>query len=318
MVPPKGSLLDVVKLLGGARTLRLARQKLRESFVEGGPWYASDDLCNDPAIFIGGCGRSGTTLLREMINRHPAIACGPETAFLCDIINPRRVATEWSLKPREVEQMARSAPSLVAFCERFFRAHAEREQKPRWADKTPRNVRALPKILSAFPYAKFVHCVRDGRDVACSLRNHPRETVRRGKVIAVNVNRPIWNGAMRWFNDTSAGLAFKDHPRCFEVRYERLVSETETVLRELCAFLEEPFDERMLHPAERPTGPPGADALRLLNNPEAARPIKRTSVARWRTDMTLDERRAFHRVAGELLIALGYARDASWIDEEPP
>lgn len=312
MPPPKGSLLDVASLFGTARTVRIARQALRDRFLIAARWYASDDLCNDPAIFIGGCGRSGTTLLREMLNRHPAIACGPETAFLCDLINPRRVAVEWGLDARQVEAMARSAPSLVSFCERFFRAHAEREHKSRWADKTPRNVRVLPKILAAFPYAKFIHVIRDGRDVTCSLRNHPRETVRRGKVVDACVNRLIRNSAVRWLTDTSAGLAFKDHPRCFEVRYEELVTDTEAVLRRLCTFIEAPFDERMLDAS----GDAGEASPRLMNNRNAGQIVQRGSLSRWRRDMTFDERRDFHAVAGELLIALGYARDATWIDEE--
>ncbi|MCA9293952.1 MAG: sulfotransferase [Phycisphaerales bacterium] len=312
MSPPKGSLLDVVSLFGVSRANRIARQRLREFYINVAPWYASDDLCNDPAVFIGGCGRSGTTLLREMLNRHPAIACGPETAFLCDLINPRRIAVEWELDPSRVERMAKDAPSLISFCERFFRAHAEREKKPRWADKTPRNVRALPKILSAFPYGKFIHCVRDGRDVACSLRNHPRETVRHGKVVAARVNRPIRNGAMRWFHDTSAGMAFLAHPRCLEVRYERLVTDTEAVLREVCTFIEEPFDERMLVA----TGTLSDASLRLMNNRNADQHVQQSSLSRWRRDMTLNERHDFHAVAGELLIALGYAKDATWIHEQ--
>ncbi len=302
----------MVRLLGAARTMRLARQHMREIFIDAGPWYTSDDQCNDPCIIIGGCGRSGTTLLREMLNRHPAIACGPETAFLCDRINPRRVAAEWALDPKLIEAMANRSPSLVRFAEAFFREHAKRECKPRWADKTPRNVRALPRILSSFPYAQFIHVVRDGRDVACSLRNHPKETVRHGKAIAANMNRPIWRGATRWFKDTSAGLAFKDHPRCMEVRYERLITAPEATLREVCMFIEEPFDERMLEAVTSKS----ADSLRLLNNRDANQPIKHTSMNRWRRDMSRDERLAFHRVAGELLIAMGYATDARWIDDE--
>jgi len=87
-------------------------------------------------------------------------------------------------------------------------------------------------------------------------------------------------------------------------------------VRELCAFLGEEFEPGMLEA--------GSDASResepgrWLNNPNAKERVARGSVGRWRRDLPRDERLVFDRLAGELLIALGYARDHDWIDAGPP
>jgi protein-tyrosine sulfotransferase len=302
------SLLTIIAGMGPRAALRTARLHLKQVHAASDPWYSFDEPQPDDCVIVGGCGRSGTTLVRELLDRHPRLACGPETAFLCDLANPERVAVEWSRDPGPIRRLAAASPDVVAFTAAFLREHAAAEGKARWCDKTPRNVRNIPRILHAFPNARFIHVVRDGRDVACSLRRHPKETVRHGRVVPNTVDRPPAEGAKRWVADTSLGLAFKDHPRCFELRYERLVTEPEATLRELCAFIVEDFDPVMLDPSKAP-----ADDPRFLNNPNAAEPISARSVGRWKKDLSPDERAGVERVAGELLIATGYAADAGWV-----
>ncbi len=309
-------LLTIIARLGPRVASREARLHLKRLHAATDPWYAFESRQPDDCVIVGGCGRSGTTLVRELLDRHPNLACGPETAFLCDLINPDRVGVEWNLPAKTIRDMAAAAPNVVEFAATFFRRHARSEGKERWCDKTPRNVRNLPRILHAFPNGRFVHVVRDGRDVACSLRRHPKQTVRHGRVVPNDVDRPPAEGAARWVQDTSLGLAFKDHPRCFELRYERLVTEPEPTLRELCAFLGEDYDPAMLDPSTA-----RAEDPRFLNNPNAAEPISARSVGRWKTDLSPEERADVERVAGELLIALGYAADDGWVRDpgaEPP
>lgn len=307
------SFVNIMMTLGPRRVMRMVRHELKQGMTARDPWYSSHDQCFDEAIFVGGCGRSGTTLIREMLNRHPRIACGPETSIVCDLINPERLSVEWDWPRREIDAMLAESPSMIRFAERFFRTLAEREGKARWADKTPRNVRALPRILAAFPNAKFIHIVRDGRDVACSLRHHPKFTVRNGKVVPQEVNNPMRGCAKRWVTDMSLGLAFRAHPRCYELRYEDLVLRPEETLRELCAFIGEAYTPTML---EAPRVDPTADRPgRLINNTNVDGAISPTSIGRWRRDLSMEERHVVREVAGELLLATGYVKDHDWVDE---
>lgn len=290
-------------------------RRFRESFAQrrlrARGWYDPRARSDAPAILVGGCGRSGTTVFKEMLSRHPRIACGPESSLFGLPFDPKRIANYWGIPLAELRVLMGESRDLVHFAETFYGRYAAREGKARWADKTPNNVRAVPRILTWFPHAVFIHVVRDGRDVVCSLRNHPKERIENGKIVPVTTVNPISWCCTRWLQDTSAGLAFAGHPRCLEVRYEHLVADPEAVMRRVCAFIGEDYDAAMVTPGDAskpvPTG-------QVLNNPGASAAIVGRSAGRWRRDLTEAERAVFVDIAGELLIALGYEGDHQWVN----
>jgi hypothetical protein len=295
-----------------SRRLRRRRADAADRQLRQRGWYDLSARSDAEAVFVGGCGRSGTTLVKEILNRHPAIACGPETSMFGLPFNPDNIGPIWGLSTEDLRDEARRSSNLVEFAQRFYSRFAEAENKRRWADKTPNNIRSISQILTWFPRGMFIHIVRDGRDVACSLRHHPSERVVGGRVVPVKSNNPISRCAQRWLADTSRGLAFDAHPRVMRINYEDLVQQPESTTRKLCEFIGEPFDARMLEaPAQRALSRPGE----VLNNSNAKGRIDSSSIGRWRRDLDPDERRQFHDIAGELLIAAGYATDDGWIHE---
>ncbi len=294
-----------------AHRLRLWRTRRYQHRLSIRNWYDPTARCEDAAIFIGGCGRSGTTLFREVLNRHSQVFCGPETSMFGLPFNPENLIEPWSLNRAETISQVEDACNLIAFAERFYRSQAALNNKARWADKTPNNVRAISKILTWFPNAVFIHLIRDGRDVVCSLRNHPKERIVGGKIQPVVTNRPIVECATRWLDDTMKGLAFNTHPRYYEVRYEDLVGDFEGTIRSVCSVIGVDFESSMLIASgNQENSKPG----RLVNNKRATAPISATSVGRWRKDLTSDEMQGFINIAGELLIALGYDSNHDWAD----
>ena len=169
-----------------------------------------------PPILVGGCGRSGTTLLLSILSAHPKIYAFP---------NEVDAFTKWEkradgLYPVRQDRMYRQ------LLWRSIPASAHR-----WCEKRPFNVRHIGNILTYFgPGARFIHIYRDARQVCVS--RHPDDPSR------------YWVPLSRWINDTSAGLAFRDHPQVFTINYNDLVLEPEKAIREICAFIEEePVDE---------------------------------------------------------------------------
>lgn len=290
---------------------RRMRQRLRERadarLIRDG-WYDLSARSEMDAVFVGGCGRSGTTLFKELLNRHSRFACGPETSLYGLPFSLENIAAPWGMPMAELSRMRARSDHLVAFADRFARAFLDAESKARWAEKTPNNVRAVERLLTWYPNGRFIHVVRDGRDVVCSLRHHPKERVRGGKIVPVHANNPVGVSARRWLSDTMRGLAFKEHPRCIEVRYESLVADPESEMRRVCAFVGEAFEPAMLDGSGGEPARPGQN----MNNERASGPISSGSVGRWRKDLTARERSEFVDVAGELLIALGYAEDHAW------
>jgi protein-tyrosine sulfotransferase len=281
-------------------------------------WRDGAYLSEAAPILIGGCGRSGTTLLRVILDSHPNLCCGPESnLFLVGKthrLNLEEIAFRFDFSAARIVEMQRSSASLAEFIDRFFAAYALARGKPRWAEKTPKDVTVLDFIFAHFPQAKFLHVIRDGRDVACSLRTHPRHQVVDGQLVPLHTRNPWELGVTRWVDDVRAGRAFRLDARYREIRYEEVIGKPEPTLRALFEFIGEPWDDRVLKfHAERGSS---RDVRKFPQNPEATRALYADAVSRWRTEMTRAEADIFKARAGALLIELGYEADNSWYPGE--
>jgi protein-tyrosine sulfotransferase len=230
-------------------------------------------------------------------------------------IDPGALADRFGFDRDEVRAIHAAARSRPDFIERFAALCMRKTGKSRWAEKTPRNISRIAAIFRHFPEARFVHVLRDGRDVACSLRTHPRHRVVDGRLVPLDTWKPIAGCARRWKNDIEASRPFWGDPRFHTVRYEALVLEPRPVLERLMGFLGEPWDEAML--AHAAADSPFRDATRFAQNPEALGGISKGSLSRWQRDLDDRDRRIFDRIAGDLLVELGYAGDRGWLARAP-
>jgi len=204
-------------------------------------------------IFLIGCQRSGTSLLRRIVDTHPRIACPPETAFIEPML--RAVREDRARKGFEGMGYREDAvlAALARFVASFFEGYAASQGKPRWADKTPHHVDILDDLWALFgPSARFVLIVRDGRDVAYSLSERFYPAIQPA-VREAGGDVPL--GAARfWVAQTEKILAFEAaHPAaCIRIRYEELTTEPEATLRPVFAFLGEPWNATVLSYADAP------------------------------------------------------------------
>jgi protein-tyrosine sulfotransferase len=262
-------------------------------------------------IVVGGCGRSGTTLARVILDSHPDICCGPESSvFLSDVVDLEKLQDKFKLDGDALLTAYQESHSRAEFIDQFAKICCRMTGKSRWAEKTPRNVLHLEYLFARFPEARFVHMLRDGRDVACSLRTHPRHRVVNGKLVPVKTWKPMEECATRWRDSLLAAKPFWNDSRLLTVRYEELVAEPRATISRLLEFVSEPWDDAVLahHEAESEF----RDATKFPQNPEALRPIGATAIGRWERDMTARDREAFKRLAGDLLVECGYAADDRW------
>ena len=183
--------------------------------------------------------------------------------------------------------------------------------KARWAEKTPRNIGRIGEIFRCFPAARFVHVLRDGRDVACSLGRIRATRSSTASSCRLGTWKPIAGCARRWVRDIEGSRRWWGDPRFHTVRYEDLVLNPRPVLERLMAFLGEDWDEAML--AHAAADSPFRDATRFAQNPEALGAVKHCRrIGRWQRDLDARDRRIFKRIAGPLLVELGYANDDAW------
>ncbi len=271
-------------------------------------------------FFIVGSGRSGTTLLRMILASHSRISIPPETYFLAPLL--AELPVDRALQPNEVERAiqimtghyrwpdfafaadafvaevrALPDPTLRAIVEIVYQRHLDQEGKVRWGDKTPPYMRIVPKLDELFPGARFIHLLRDGRDVAKSFQSVGWY----GPLLHKNMAE--WTEAMsldrKWRTLIPAD-------RYLLVRYEDLVRQTEQTTRDICAFLGEQFEPDMLGWEEKVERLVPQREL-YIHSKLKRRPNPK-DVERWRRDMTAWELFVSEAFMGRALSRAGYER----------
>ncbi len=284
-----------------------------------------------PAPFVVGLTRSGTTLLRMMLDAHRELAIPPETHFVPDVIKAVRAESgtdavlaaftdnrtwnDFGIPAEEMRERieASGGGDAADVVRAFFTAYAERQGKPRWGDKTPAYMLSIQRIGRTLPESRFIHLIRDGRDVALS------QTAR-----ALNEQPPPAEQGARWVKrirkarDQAATLK---GPRYVEARYEDLVRDPEATLRRICEFVELDWDEGMLsyheRAAERLTEMAGElrqdgshatqeAGYRIDNHAPTTKPPDPSKLDKWRTQMPAEDLAAYEGAAGEMLAELRY------------
>lgn len=262
--------------------------------------------------FVVGCPRSGTTLARVILEEHPALAVFPESRFvtryarhreryesnghfdhalfMSDVLGHEK-AYQWRLEPDRVRaRLEADAPRDYPEAVRsVFRAYADQQGKPAFGDKTPTYVMDIVLLAKLFGEARFVHVIRDGRNVALSLVENP-----------FGPTTPA-EGILYWAHRVQTARAaarLLPRDRYLEYRHEDLIADPAAVVQRMCAFLGIPFEPAMLEYHQR----------RASNKHYGSRNLDKppTSLRDWRTQIEPEQLRVCEILAGDLLSELGY------------
>jgi hypothetical protein len=286
---------------------------------------------NNPYVFIVGCPRSGTTLLRRLVNAHPEIAITNESRWILECLEERSGLTPqgdvtqelisqlleklrfqyWDIGRERLVTLIRNGDpvSYSSFVTGIFDLFGAKKAKPLVGNKTPAFVRAIDTLHALWPEARFVHLIRDGRDVCLSVANWTK---------AHQAGKP--RGFVTWAEDPISSIAFwwELHVRrgrqaggslepglYYEMGYESLVSHPREECASLCAFLGIRYDDAMLRFHEgRTINDPDLNAKR------AWLPVT-PRLRDWRSQMPAEDVERFEAAVGGLLEELGYARAVS-------
>jgi Sulfotransferase family len=282
---------------------------------------------NSAPFFIVGSGRSGSTLLRMILASHSRLAIPPETRFLEPLVNqlpvhrplsPEELAQavgvitsnyRWPDMQMDVDEFQKAVsaldrPYLSRVAEVIYQHHMAKEGKQRWGDKTPCYIRIIPQLAQLFPGCRFIHMLRDGRDVAKSFQT----TGWYGPWL--HDNAAEWTEALdyeeRWVGSHLAA-------EMLQVRYEELVRRPDETVRRICAFLDETFEPQMLSWQDHvPRLVPAREMSihkKLTRSPDAA------DAERWRREMSTREVFVCEAFVGRHLARSGYGRkfaNAAW------
>lgn len=265
-------------------------------------------------LFVVGMPRSGTKLLRGLLNEHSRIGIPlNETEFLPHWI---RSWAGWGAlsEPAAFERFYAEVTGSIYFVHRLeehgqrissadWRAGCDGDFSPQsvfealirhdapaatgdiWGDKSPNYLAHLPLLRATFPSARFIHIIRDARDYCLSMKQaFGKSTTRAAQ---------RWRDRIEQARQQAEG--FSAHYT--EVRYEDLVQDPEPHLRRLCDFLEQPFEDAMLT-LSRPT--------ENLGSTKGQQRIVASNTEKWRTQMPDRQRMLIERLTGDVLRSLSY------------
>jgi hypothetical protein len=280
----------------------------------------------NPYLFVVGCPRSGTTLLQRLLDAHPRLAVINETLWITrearrlgsltreGLVTPELVSRLFDnrrfrrldIDREEVEVLFDSdAPVRYSrFVSGIFDLYGGRRGKPLVGDKSPGYVREMGSLHALWPKARFVHLIRDGRNVWLSVVGWKKADRSVGR-FATWTRDPVattalwWERSIRLGRETGMSLG----PTLYhEVRYEELAEDPAGVCRALCTFLGIHYDASMLRFHKgRTRREPG-----LASKPAWLPPTP--GLRDWRTQMPAEDVERFEAVSGDLLDELGYPR----------
>jgi len=290
------------------------------------PFYSRYPVTNDSLnlscipFFIIGSGRSGNTLLRSILSGSPNISIPPESYRLPFSIKkfhiynnrdwPEIVAAvleefksckefyTWDINLETVqsrlENIDESKRTLSNIFDELYCTYSEKHnpESQKWGDKTPMNTLYLDWIKSAFPQSKFVHIIRDGRDVVSSYLKMERYPT-------------ISEAAKRWSSSVSLAQIFgsKIGNNYMEIRYEDLVEDPEKEINEVCSFLDIHYHSEMLEQTSQ------VDKLGDTDKPHhsnLSKPISTESIGKWKDHFSSGEQEKLTKLLHKHLLHLGY------------
>jgi len=281
------------------------------------------------SIFMIGTQRSGSNLLRLMVNQlsdvaapHPPhilqrimpiagsygdlsrpLAFSHLVEDICRLVELNPVPWRGvTLDRAEVSARCRER-SVVAVFGAVYDIMAAARGASRWCCKSLANIQYLPEIDRYFDNARYIYLYRDGRDVAVSFRK------------AVVGEKHFYHIAREWADTQRLALGFRrqvDPSRFFAISYEEITTATESTMRRLCDFLESTYHPAMLDFYKSEEARSAAQSSALWGN--VVQPVMSNNSRKFLREASEDELRIFEIVAGDVLDALGYGRVATSAD----
>ena len=258
------------------------------------------EYCPNP-IFVIGCHRSGTSVLAHSLAQHSHTWVGEESNFIAPLA--RQAPELYRLGTQRGERHWLSAQK-VDFNEFMFylglginALYTQRAGGKRWIEQTPEYTLDALSLAGMFPGAHFVNIIRDGRDVVQSMINSGFNTP---------WAKDFKTACQTWVRFVTAGLILeKEKPaQTLRVYYEWLKKEPERQFKTLAGRLNLPFEPALTDMFARG---------RVINSSFSGK-----NKLNWQQSWSEEQKKLFWQIAGRLLLALGYEKDATWIRASKP
>ncbi|GFS21732.1 protein-tyrosine sulfotransferase 1 [Elysia marginata] len=262
-----------------------------------------------PLIFIGGMPRSGTTLMRAMLDAHPDVRCGEETRVIPRILGIR---TQWSRSAVEKRRLDEAGvtdevidSAVKSFILEIIAKHGE--AAPHLCNKDPFTLKSTFYLTRLFPNAKFLLMIRDGRAVVHSIISR-QVTISGFDLKSYRTSLTKWNQALDIMYSQCLRVG---QAKCMPVYYEQLALHPREWMVRILKFLDIPWNESVMH-HEQFIDKPGGIALSKTekSTDQVIKPVNSGALSNWVGHIPEDVVRDMAVIA-PMLRTLGYNPNAN-------
>ncbi len=280
-------------------------------------------------IFIIGNPRSGTSLLRIILNSHKEIMIPPEAGFamwlyskyknqdfsiseiklnyLQDLYQTRKFET-WGLNPQELKKYILSK-NISRYSEMIrliyiFYGKSKNRSFSRWGDKNNFYIDYITQINQLFKNVQFIHIVRDGRDIVCSYKDINKKRIK--SKYKPNLPDDVKSIAYEWKeNEKKISDSFEsvDDNRTLTIRYEDLILNFSKTMKNIMKYLNLPYDDGMEHYYLNNNDEP-TDFLQWKS--KIKKPIDKSRVCRYKIELDDNSVKIFNNIASSVLKKYNY------------
>merc|ERR1711936_1077273 len=235
---------------------------------------------NSPIIFIGGVPRSGTTLMRAMLDAHPEVRCGEETRVVPRIL---QMKSKWMKSEKESMRLEEAGitgdvldSAVSAFILEVVAKHGE--PSSRLCNKDPFTLKSGAYLKHLFPKSKFLFMVQDGRATVHSIITR-KVTITGFDLKSYRQSLTKWNSAISAMNDQCEELG----PNyCLRVYYEQLILHPRTWLTKILKFLDLPWTEEVMHHEKQINKPHGISLSKVeRSSDQVVKPVNLEALSKW-------------------------------------
>jgi protein-tyrosine sulfotransferase len=261
-------------------------------------------------IFVGGCPRSGTTLVQKILLSHTAITGSREFEFLTPLVQ----LYDQMRTPLQLERQSYfySGEELKKYWKGFIEQLlvtqvADKNKYKYFSEKTPLNSEVAIQLLELFEDSKFIYIYRDGRDVVNSFKQANKRAKQAGEKVywGRKGSAFIWRQRMQSYFKLKEESRFKE--RYLAIKYEDLVSEPERIINQMMLFLGMKVEEKQLQPEKFTTKEFDERIDKAWYTKDLfEQKINKGNVAKWKKELSL-----FEKIKCQVIMA-DYLRDSGY------
>ncbi len=254
-------------------------------------------VSHEPLIFIGGFPRSGTSLLKVMLEQHKDIASpSGEVNVFQTILNKKVLKDYFGFTNKEIKKLKLNKKKLIESNKKIIDLFKKKTKSKIVLLKQPKHILLINEIFKYYPNAKFIHLIRNGKNATMSQKYWDLPENKK--------NWPYSWCCRQWVVCINKGKKFSENKNYIEIKYEDLLKNPKKNIDKITDFINvKKISEKTLFKYRQNKG-----AKKYKNHPNIRKPLNKKNINKWEKKMSEKDKKTFEKIAGKTYRRIGYEK----------